>query len=142
MINVAALVVVLLGAGLWIGQRLLNNETAIAANYPAAAVAHLGREALAQRRGFNYYAWGGYLIWHGIPVFVDGRADLYGDDFLVDYLEVSAAGEGWSQQLVAHGVDYVLVPPSVDLGRYLEVDPGWERAYMDAIAHVYVRSGE
>jgi hypothetical protein len=142
LVNLAALVFVLLGAGLWIVQRLLNNEPAIAANYPAAAVAHLGPEVLAQRRGFNHYAWGGYLIWQGIPVYVDGRADLYGDNFLVDYLEVGAAGDGWAQQLAAHGVDYVLLPPTADLGRYLETDPGWVRSYTDAIAHVYVRSDE
>ena len=34
---------------------------------------------LAEQPGYNSYNWGGYLIWRGLPVFVDGRADVYGD---------------------------------------------------------------
>ncbi len=36
-------------------------------------------------RIFVFYDWGGYAIWNLYPeyrVFVDGRADLYGDDLL------------------------------------------------------------
>ncbi len=35
----------------------------------------------------NSYGWGGYLIYLGIPVFIDGRADMYGDSFFKQYVE-------------------------------------------------------
>ena len=47
---------------------------------------------------FNSYNWGGYLIFNlpDEPVFVDGRTDLYGDDFLQTYLQTAVGGDGCS----------------------------------------------
>ncbi|MGD0976568.1 MAG: hypothetical protein ABR866_20980, partial [Candidatus Korobacteraceae bacterium] len=55
-----------------------------AEQYPQKAIALL-RAGDYPRRIFVYYDWGGYAIWKLYPeyrVFVDGRADLYGDDLL------------------------------------------------------------
>lgn len=44
---------------------------------------------------FNVYSFGGYLIHRLYPerrVFIDGRADLYGDAFMDEYLEIEVAG--------------------------------------------------
>ncbi|MGN5478967.1 hypothetical protein ACTMU2_24310 [Cupriavidus basilensis] len=46
---------------------------------------------------FNSYNFGGYLIFSGIAPIIDGRADLYGDDFVRRYVEAYSgnAGEPW-----------------------------------------------
>ena len=31
---------------------------------------------------FNHYGFGGFLIPAGIPTFIDGQAELYGEDFI------------------------------------------------------------
>ena len=36
---------------------------------------------------FNSYEFGGYLIFKGIPTFIDGRFELYGNQFLQRYFE-------------------------------------------------------
>ena len=44
-------------------------------------------------RVFTTYWWGDYMIYAGIPVFVDGRTDLYfGTDILETYVNVSSLG--------------------------------------------------
>src|SRR5258706_5381960 len=53
-------------------------------------------------RLFVYYDWGGYVIWNLYPqyrVFVDGRADLYGDDLLRQREDASQLRDGWEQIL-------------------------------------------
>src|SRR5262249_10898242 len=53
---------------------------------PNGAVDYVKRHVTG--RVFNSYDFGGYLIFSDIPTFVDGRADLYGDDFLQKYFAV------------------------------------------------------
>ena len=42
-------------------------------------------KASGARRVFNDYDLGGYLIYAGMPTFIDGRSELYGRDFLLRY---------------------------------------------------------
>ncbi len=40
---------------------------------------------------YNEYIWGGYLIWRLYPdyrVYIDGRADVYGDSLVNELLQV------------------------------------------------------
>ena len=56
--------------------------------YPRDAVTYIADHHLPPNI-LNDYTFGGYLIWRLYPayqVYVDGRADLYGDDFLVNYV--------------------------------------------------------
>jgi len=41
----------------------------------------------------NNYNFGGFLIFSGVPVFIDGRADLYGDDFIRGYGGIMGGGK-------------------------------------------------
>src|SRR6185295_656658 len=75
---VMAAVMVLLGGWTW----LLAANTTFAppeSQSPAAAVDAL--KAHNPKRVLNDLPFGGYLIWRQIPVFVDGRAELYGEAF-------------------------------------------------------------
>ena len=56
-------------------------------HFPAAAVAFLSREH-PPGPILNHYNWGGYFIWKLYPeyrVFMDGRADVYGDTFMDEF---------------------------------------------------------
>jgi hypothetical protein len=53
-----------------------------ARNCPVAAVSEL--KALNLTRVFNEYDFGGYLIASGVATFIDGRAELFGEKFIVD----------------------------------------------------------
>ena len=64
-----------------------RHET-LAASYPVTAVKFLHSQNF-RGRIFNESGGGGYLVWEGIPVFIDGRGDLYDySGVLKDYLTI------------------------------------------------------
>ncbi|MBC6934942.1 MAG: hypothetical protein DWB42_03800 [Chloroflexi bacterium] len=91
---------------------------------------------------FNSYNWGGYLMFMlpDEPVFVDGRTDLYGDEFLTNtYLRTATGGDGWRETLNRYGIRLVVVEAGSGLARQLRVEPGWSLDYEDAMAAVFTR---
>ena len=76
--------------------------------YPVAALASIptGDRTLAR------YEWGGWLIWSGVPVFVDGRLTPYSGGVLDDYRRIIAASPGWQEAIARRGVRTLLVTPS------------------------------
>jgi len=101
---------------------------------PVAAV-DLLQERKAQRI-FNDYGFGGYLISRNIPVFVDGRTELYGKTFI---LEVNATSKlnNMTRLLDEYRIDATLLRP--DDAEPLDHVKGWKRLYADNIAVVHVR---
>lgn len=90
---------------------------------------------------FNNYNWGGYLIWvaRDYPVYVDGRTDLYDDEFLTVYLNTYSAQDGWDANLDKDNINLVLIEPASPLARVLAYDDHWEKTYEDSVAVVYLR---
>ena len=104
-------------------------------------------EALRSRdlggRVFAYYDWGGYTIYKLYPkyrVFVDGRADLYGDDLLQQFQTAVQLRTGWREVLDRWNVRAVLLPPFCALVQALVLDPGWHLEYRDSQALLLVRT--
>ena len=108
---------------------------------PVAAVEVIFEQGLDQARVFNRYSWGGYLIWHGIPVFVDGRADVY-EEFLLEYRDTVAATARWEAPLDEYDVDYVLIHRDSALTAALARSARWRAFYEDELAAIYVRAEE
>jgi hypothetical protein len=86
---------------------------------------------------FNTYHWGGYLIWRlspDYPVFIDGRADLHGDQMLTEYVNIYNTDSGWEQALSDYGVNLVLVEPTSLIAQGLEDSAEWEKVYADNVS--------
>src|SRR5208337_450039 len=86
--------------------------------------------------------WGGYAIWKLYPeyrAFVDGRADLYGDDLLRQFKTAVELRTGWRDVLDRWKVEAVLVPPSCALAQALLLDPDWRAAFRDSKAILLLR---
>jgi hypothetical protein len=110
--------------------------------YPQKAVAFLQSSAQPQRI-FVYYDWGGYAIWKLYPeyrVFVDGRADLYGDGLLRQFKTAMQLRTGWRDILDRWKVEAVVVPPSCALAQALLLDPNWHAAFGDSKAIILRRT--
>jgi hypothetical protein len=108
---------------------------------PFAAVAFLQNERPPGPL-FNNYNWGGYLIYHLWPtyqVYVDGRTDLYDNEFLGEYLNTARTGDGWRESLERDGINLVLMEHNSFLANALREKPGWQEIFRDEQASVFRR---
>jgi len=89
----------------------------------------------------NGYSFGGPLALSGVRPYIDGRADMYGDQFTLDFLEMlrgdmarfRRADRRWR-------FGWTILPPKVRLVSKLDREPGWRRLYADKWAVVHVRA--
>ena len=109
--------------------------------YPVAATRYLAVNATPNTRIFNQYDWGGYLAFEvpSVPVYVDGRPDMYGDAFVDRYMSTWLLRPGWQQRLENDGVTTVLASTMSPMVRALRTTPGWSVAYTDRVATVLER---
>ncbi len=90
----------------------------------------------------NDYDLGGYLIyrlWPTHKVFIDGRADLYGDEFLKAYFKVDKADEGWEKTIDDHAIDIVVFARHAPLRQVLLASGKFKEAYSDTYHTVLLR---
>jgi hypothetical protein len=91
----------------------------------------------------NHYNFGGYFIWRlpaEYPVFIDGRADLYGDSFLADFARTYyVTGAEWRQPIERWGIRTVILPPDAPLITALRLNGGWKEIYNDSQATIVTR---
>ena len=107
---------------------------------PAAAVA-----ALKQANAgpvLNQYDFGGYLVYEGIPTFIDGRTELYGGAFFDRYYRAVTLADPaeFDRLLEKYRIRATLLAPGTPANAWLDRLPGWHRLYADKIAVVYVRN--
>jgi len=90
---------------------------------------------------FNSYEFGGYLIFKGIPTFIDGRFELYGNQFLRRYFDAMALtnADEAIQFLKQYDVHWALLRPNEPIAFILKAN-GWIQFYGDDSAIVLARS--
>jgi hypothetical protein len=141
-----ALLLIVLALAVFQVYRVLrpaHNEALHRQTLPVAAVDWI-EEHEPEGEIFNHYNWGGYLIWRLWPeyrVFVDGRTDLYGDAFLRRYLQVQTAQPGFERILADHDVNLILTPTGGVLSTQLACHGGWQQAYRDDLATIWIHQG-
>lgn len=136
---VIAAFLILLGGWTW----LLAANTAFApleSQSPAAAVDAL--KAYNPKRVLNDLPFGGYLIWRQMPVFIDGRAELYGEAFELAYYRAMQLKDvnQFLDILKTWDIDAVLLTPHTPAVGLLDHIGGWRRAYADENAVLHVRA--
>jgi hypothetical protein len=139
LLNWTLVLLLALGAGARVAWVLRDNRDVDAEHYPVAALAYLEANGLSGRRMFNSYNWGGYLLWRGYPVFIDGRADVYGDAFMDEYVLAYQLRGDWRRPLERYGVELVLIESGASLEALLNESAQWTRVYRDELAVVFVR---
>ncbi len=135
------LVCTVLVVGLRFVQVVQGQSKSEAATFPKTAVDWI-TENQPEGNLFNSYGWGGYLIWRlypQYPVYIDGRADVYGDKFIYAFIDVYRARPGWEQALDAQAVRLVLVEPDSGLASALRQSSGWEIIYEDKVGVIFER---
>lgn len=92
-------------------------------------------------RLFNRYEWGGYLGEHQPSqlIFMDGRADVYGDALLRMYVSIIGVDGDPQVTLDRYRIDHAVFLPDTPLAAWFDASPNWQRVYADATAVVWVR---
>jgi hypothetical protein len=106
---------------------------------PAAAVDVL--KDRNPRRVLNDLPFGGYLISRGLPVFIDGRAELYGEQFEMAYYRALQLKDVnvLLDLLKNYDIDAVLLTPVTPAASLLDHLDGWRRVYADETAVLHIR---
>ncbi len=107
---------------------------------PVSAVAQLP-PGIARTPVLNSYQFGGYLSLVGLHPFVDGRAELFGDAFLSDFLAMSRSSSTQLERNLDHaGIGWALLTMEDPLVARFDGMPAWRREYHDRTAVVFVRN--
>jgi hypothetical protein len=140
-LNPLLLTIFVIIVGIRFIQVVKEQPRSIEKNFPKSAVDWI-EENQPQGNLFNSYGWGGYILWRLFPqklVYIDGRADVYGDDFIYEYINVYRAQPGWETILDSQEIQLVLVEPGSNLANSLSQSPAWEDKYDDSISIIFVR---
>ena len=96
---------------------------------------------------YNEYNYGSYLLFRGIPVFIDSRCDLYspefngtynkeekeyeGRDIFSDALNIAGVAVDYETKFEEYGVTHVILYANAKLAMILEDDPNYDLIYSD-----------
>jgi hypothetical protein len=106
--------------------------------YPSGALATLRSDPSA--RIYTDDEWGDYLIWSLYPthkVFVDGRDDFYGEDFLERFIDVYNVKYDWEKILGRYDVDTILLATNAPLAGALKESSRWRLIFDDGVAVIF-----
>ena len=90
---------------------------------------------------FNDFNSGAYLLGRTFPdikVFIDGRADPYGDELIVTYRNITLVRPKWQESLQAYDVHTAIIGANSTLSLAMNADPAWTRVYQDDVAEIFV----
>ncbi len=106
---------------------------------PEAAVSVL--KLYGPKRVFNDYDLGGYLIWRGVPTYIDGRTELFGSDFMVEHNAASSLQKPlkFLELLDSQNIDATILRRQTAGSKLLDRMPEWQQVFADDIAVVHIR---
>lgn len=106
---------------------------------PVAAVDELKR--LKVSRVLNDYDFGGYLIWRGVPTFIDGRTELFGEQRMVEHARAMDLSDPDSlfRLLKDNDIEATFLHTGSAAAKLLARIEGWQKVYADDLATIYLR---
>jgi hypothetical protein len=107
-------------------------ETNVARTYPVRAAAFIEDQAAAGPL-YNYFDWGGYLIWRlpRLPVSMDGRTPVHGVTRILRHVDTWHGAPGWRADPELAGARIVIGPRDLPLTSLLRLDQRFTVAYED-----------
>jgi hypothetical protein len=135
------LVVVLIACVIKLKSVIYSPPTQARVGVPLNAVAYLKENGITGNTFTDPNIWGGYLIWEtpSNPVYIDGRIDMYGDEFMREYLGIIRGVTRWQEPFDKYGVRVAIVSPTSFLRLQLEQSPQWRQVYRDEMAVVFTK---
>lgn len=139
------LIVVLLSLLMYRGKE--DDSYVSESSYPVDASNYIVENMdMSTMRLFNEYNYGSYLLYRGIPVFIDSRADLYapefngskneegeweGRDIFSDYINVSTISTYYEDKMEEYKITNAITGKNTKLNMFLSRDENYEEIYSD-----------
>ena len=152
--TLSILVVILVSFYLYRGK--MNAPIVSTTSYPVAACDYILENLDVENlRIFNEYNYGSYLLYRGIPVFIDSRADLYapefngtkgedgeydGRDIFTDYINISNISTYYENKFEKYDITHVIIKKGSKLNMFLSRDDKYDELYSDKNFVVYERT--
>ncbi len=127
-------------------------------SYPVAACDYIIEKLnLEEIKLYNEYNYGSYILYRGIPVFIDSRADLYapefngskgedgkyhGRDIFTDYINISNISTYYEDKFGEYGITHVIIKSNSKLNMLLKRDNKYKQLYSDKNFVIYERTQE
>lgn len=137
----------------------INNPIVSTSSYPVKACDYILENIdVENMRIFNEYNYGSYLLYRGIPVFIDSRADLYtpefngtkneegeyeGRDIFTDYINTTNISRYYENTFKEYNITHVLIRKNTKLNMLLSRDKEhYKELYSDDNFIFYERETE
>ena len=130
-----------------------KNEYVDSSSYPIEAANYIlnevqnGRLNFENMKLYNDYNYGSYLLYRGIPVFIDSRADLYSPEFnpdvniFSDYMNISSISTYYDTKFEEYGITHVITYKKSKLNMLISRDDKYNSIYVDDNFVIYERLG-
>ena len=141
-INLAIVVVLTIGIAAFYPVARDKEEAKIRSTLPVGAVQFILDKGITGRM-FNSYDFGGYLIHRLYPqqrVFIDGRADMYGDAFFAEYMAIADGLPRWAKLFDKYQIDFVVSLPTARIRQLLLTRGDFRLVYEDEASSILVRN--
>jgi len=120
------LIVVACSGGKVFGHSLIDADFCKSTK-PSKNLALVKELKLAPDHGLSFDNWGGLIRFKiNYPVFIDDRADFYGQDFYMEYWKIFGTSLGWQDILKKHQINWILMPKNCRLIEELKADSNWQ----------------
>ncbi len=143
------MILVMLGLSYHFYEPKQNDEYIDESTYPVQACDYiLNKIDLGNARFYNEYNYGSYMIYRGIPVFIDSRADLYApefsgkkEDIFMDFINTSSIGVFYEETFEKYDITHVITYKDSKMNMIIEdtKDPNYQKLYEDDYFTIYKR---
>ncbi|MBX3152312.1 hypothetical protein KF728_19285 [Candidatus Obscuribacterales bacterium] len=126
-------VVALIGGGF--GDTKLLKSGFSTVDMPTTTLEYIKTAKLPYDKGFNYDNWGGLLRYKlDQRVYIDDRADFFGEEFYNRYGSIVQLRPGWQKRLDDIKVEWILVPKRVGFDPYAFAEALKREALWEVVA--------
>lgn len=115
-IGILIITITMLGFSYYMAKDKINDSYIDESTYPVQACDYILENIdLGQARFYNEYNYGSYMLYRGIPVFIDSRADLYApefsgkeEDIFMDFIETSNISTFYEDTFNKYNITHVI----------------------------------
>ena len=141
--------ILVLGLCYYVAKDKVDDKFIDESSYPVQACDYIIENIdLGKARFYNEYNYGSYMLYRGIPVFIDSRADLYApefsgkkDDIFMDFIDTSNIGKFYEDTFEKYDITHVICYKNSKMNMIITKtkDKNYKELYSDEYFVIYER---